>query len=191
MPSGCSRSDATAYNIAALRGAGVGGGLIAGPGSSERRDYGVRRSCRSSWAFGALLMMRRSAAGRSGRGSTPLDQGRPSVPCAASRSCRRPFLVDLDAMVFGMPQALFPAFAIHTLGGGARLTGLLYAAPASGRWSRRSRAARAKHVRRAGQGDPDRGRLLGRGQSRRSGSRRRHGSPSSASGCAGGRRDSG
>ncbi len=38
------------------------------------------------------------------------------------------FLVDTNAMIFGMPRALFPAFA-EKLGGGAGVLGLLYAAP--------------------------------------------------------------
>ena len=37
------------------------------------------------------------------------------------------FLVDTNAMIFGMPSALFPAFAEH-LGGGPRTVGVLYAA---------------------------------------------------------------
>ncbi len=40
-------------------------------------------------------------------------------------------LVDLSAMFFGMPDALFPALAAR-LGGGARTVGLLFAAPALG-----------------------------------------------------------
>lgn len=39
------------------------------------------------------------------------------------------FLLDSNAMVFGMPKALFPAVAAHRLGGGASTLGLLYAAP--------------------------------------------------------------
>jgi MFS family permease len=35
-------------------------------------------------------------------------------------------------MVFGMPQALFPALALHVYGGGARTVGYLYAAPYAG-----------------------------------------------------------
>jgi len=42
------------------------------------------------------------------------------------------FLVDLNAMVFGMPRALFPALAVGAFGGGARTVGLLYAGPAVG-----------------------------------------------------------
>ena len=41
------------------------------------------------------------------------------------------FLVDTNAMIFGMPRALFPAFA-EKLGGGASILGLLYAAPFAG-----------------------------------------------------------
>ena len=42
------------------------------------------------------------------------------------------FLLDLNAMVFGMPTALFPAFGTATLGGDAFTVGLLYAAPGIG-----------------------------------------------------------
>ena len=42
------------------------------------------------------------------------------------------FLVDINAMVFGMPRALFPALAATRFGGGSNVTGLLYAAPAVG-----------------------------------------------------------
>jgi len=42
------------------------------------------------------------------------------------------FLIDLNAMVFGMPKALFPALAVTVYGGGAGLLGCLYAAPAAG-----------------------------------------------------------
>jgi MFS family permease len=41
------------------------------------------------------------------------------------------FLVDTNAMIFGMPRALYPALA-EKLGGGASLLGLLYAAPFAG-----------------------------------------------------------
>jgi MFS family permease len=40
------------------------------------------------------------------------------------------YLVDIVAMLFGMPMALFPAIAAHL--GGASVLGLLYAAPAAG-----------------------------------------------------------
>ena len=41
------------------------------------------------------------------------------------------FLVDTNAMIFGMPMALFPALGAH-FGGGAKVVGFLYAAPYAG-----------------------------------------------------------
>ena len=42
------------------------------------------------------------------------------------------FAIDLNAMVFGMPTALFPAIGTAVLGGDASTVGLLYAAPGAG-----------------------------------------------------------
>src|ERR1700722_5530475 len=42
------------------------------------------------------------------------------------------YLIDINAMVFGMPRAVFPALASTVLGGGARTLGFLYAAPGAG-----------------------------------------------------------
>ncbi len=42
------------------------------------------------------------------------------------------YLIDLNAMVFGLPRALFPAVALTVYHGGARVLGLLYAAPGVG-----------------------------------------------------------
>jgi MFS family permease len=42
------------------------------------------------------------------------------------------YLVDLDAMIFGLPRAVFPALALRVYGGGAATLGLLYAAPGAG-----------------------------------------------------------
>ena len=42
------------------------------------------------------------------------------------------YLLDIDAMVFGMPRALFPALGLTVFHGGARAVGYLYAAPGAG-----------------------------------------------------------
>lgn len=42
------------------------------------------------------------------------------------------FLIDLNAMIFGMPHALFPAIGTELFGGDATTVGLLYAAPGVG-----------------------------------------------------------
>jgi ENTS family enterobactin (siderophore) exporter len=47
------------------------------------------------------------------------------------------YLIDINAMVFGMPRALFPALATTVFGGGASTVGFLYAAPGAGPWSAR------------------------------------------------------
>jgi MFS family permease len=42
------------------------------------------------------------------------------------------YVIDVNAMVFGMPRALFPALAATAFGGGAATVGFLYAAPGAG-----------------------------------------------------------
>jgi len=42
------------------------------------------------------------------------------------------YVIDLNAMVFGLPRALFPALGVTVFGGGATTVGLLYAAPGAG-----------------------------------------------------------
>ena len=42
------------------------------------------------------------------------------------------FAIDLNATIFGLPRALFPALAATALGGGPATLGLLYAAPGAG-----------------------------------------------------------
>jgi MFS family permease len=49
-----------------------------------------------------------------------------------SRVLQGTFLIDINAMVFGMPRALFPALGLQVFGGGAATVGLLYAAPGTG-----------------------------------------------------------
>jgi MFS family permease len=49
-----------------------------------------------------------------------------------SQQLQGAYLIDVNAMVFGMPRALFPALAATVFGGGATTVGLLYAAPGAG-----------------------------------------------------------
>lgn len=49
-----------------------------------------------------------------------------------SRALLGAFLADLDAMIFGMPRALFPVLALGAYHAGPRGLGLLYAAPGVG-----------------------------------------------------------
>ena len=59
------------------------------------------------------------------------------------------FLTDSNAMVFGMPRALFPALA-NKFGGGAGIVGLLYAAPYAGALLASLLSGWIAHVRRQG-----------------------------------------
>jgi MFS family permease len=58
------------------------------------------------------------------------------------------YIVDIVAMFFGMPMALFPAAATHL--GGAGVLGLLYAAPAVGSLLATATSGWAAHVHRHG-----------------------------------------
>jgi MFS family permease len=60
------------------------------------------------------------------------------------------FLVDTNAMVFGMPSALFPAIALGHLHAGARAVGYLYAAPAAGALLASLFSGWLAHIRRQG-----------------------------------------
>ena len=60
------------------------------------------------------------------------------------------FLIDSNAMVFGMPRALFPALALHRFNGGAGILGLMYAAPYAGALVASLLSGWIGHVRRQG-----------------------------------------
>jgi MFS family permease len=51
---------------------------------------------------------------------------------ARQRLIRACFVIDINAMVFAMPRALFPALGTVVFGGGAEAVGLLYSAPGIG-----------------------------------------------------------
>ncbi|MFN2502658.1 MAG: MFS transporter [Acidimicrobiales bacterium] len=60
------------------------------------------------------------------------------------------FVIDINAMVFGMPRALFPALGTGLYGGGATTVGLLYAAPGAGALVGALLTGWVSHVRRQG-----------------------------------------
>jgi MFS family permease len=60
------------------------------------------------------------------------------------------FFIDLIAMFFGIPVALYPAFVLDVLGRGVAVLGVLYAAEALGSLLVALMSGRAKHVRRQG-----------------------------------------
>lgn len=67
------------------------------------------------------------------------------------RTIQSVFAIDLNAMIFGFPYALFPAIADQLgHGSGAAILGLLYAAPGAGAFLTTAFSGRARHVRRQG-----------------------------------------
>jgi MFS family permease len=85
-----------------------------------------------SFAASALLLSRlRVAPPAEPRRVAPLADIREGLAYARSRpELLGTYLVDINAMVFGMPSALFPALAVGW--GGPKALGLLFAAPAVG-----------------------------------------------------------
>ena len=72
---------------------------------------------------------RRPRAAGSRPGSRPR---RACATCARRQALQGVYLIDINAMVFGMPRALFPAMAGSVFGGGTITLGFLYAAPGVG-----------------------------------------------------------
>jgi MFS family permease len=68
----------------------------------------------------------------------------------SSRPLAGAFLIDVGAMVFGMPRALFPALTASVYGGGAATVGYLNAAPGLGALAGSLFTGHASRVRRAG-----------------------------------------
>lgn len=60
------------------------------------------------------------------------------------------YWIDLNAMIFGMPRAVFPALGTGLFGGGAGTVGLLYAAPGAGALIGSLLTGWIHHVRRRG-----------------------------------------
>ena len=60
------------------------------------------------------------------------------------------FLIDINAMVFGMPRALFPELGLSVFGGDAAIVGFLYAAPGVGAMVASFTSGWVGRIRRAG-----------------------------------------
>src|SRR6516162_6214971 len=118
-----------AFQMTLVVGPAAAGLLIAHAGFSL--VYGLNVAA-FAIAFGtvARLPSLRPAGGGQSAGLAALIGGirhlRSSPPLAGA------FLIDLGAMVFGMPRALFPELAVTVYGGGAATVGFLNAAPGLG-----------------------------------------------------------
>jgi MFS family permease len=116
-------------NLGSVVGPALGGILISGIGLAGAYAVGLAGFLASVTAFWLLPPI------------VPIgDSGRPGLRSVVEgfrylgrqRVVLGCFLIDTNAMVFGMPSALFPAIALGHLHAGARAVGYLYAAPAAG-----------------------------------------------------------
>lgn len=119
----------TTMALAMVVGPAVGGLLIAAVGLSavygiDVATYGV--------SFLAILTLPRlvPSGGGTPMGFRSMAEG--FAHLKGERLLSATYWIDLNAMIFGMPRAVFPALAIHLYGGGAGVVGLLYAAPGAG-----------------------------------------------------------
>lgn len=119
----------TVVNTAKTLGPALGGLLIARSGFTV--TYSVEAV---AFLLSALLMFRvgelRPEGGGQRFGWESIKEGYRFL--MDRRLLQANFLIDLNAMVFGMPQALFPVIGTEVLGGDASTVGLLYAAPGAG-----------------------------------------------------------
>jgi MFS family permease len=115
----------TVFNLAHVAGPALGGVLIASIGLAGAYGIDLATFAASMLAIWLLPSMR------------PIEGAEPpsvrSIVEGFRYIRRKPvllgiFVADTNAMIFGMPAALFPAFA-EELGGGAATVGFLYAAP--------------------------------------------------------------
>ena len=118
------------FQIGQVAGPAVAGLLLAGAG--VRFVYWIDVATMAASITATFLMgpqvPQASASHRPGLRSIVAGfsylRGRPVIQGA--------YLIDINATVFGLPRALFPALALTVFGGGARTLGFLYAAPGAG-----------------------------------------------------------
>jgi len=118
------------YNIASVAGPGLAGLLLAGIGLSACYWFDAL-----TFALLVLFTWFMSSMVPSGQHTgvkmlRAMGDGWRYVRSHAT--AQAVYLVDLNAMVFGLPRALFPAVALTLYHGGPRTLGLLYAAPGGG-----------------------------------------------------------
>ena len=122
------------FQFGLVVGPAVAGLLLAGAG--VRFVYWLDVASFGAALLGAFLMSPQppaaSPAGAAGRrpGLRSIVEGLSFV--RGRQSIQGAYLIDINAMVFGMPRALFPALAATRFGGDAATLGFLYAAPGAG-----------------------------------------------------------
>ncbi len=119
----------TIQQLALVAGPALAGVLIATIGLGA--VYGIDVATYGVALVAALLLPALVPSG----GGTPMGlrsmtEGFPHL--RRQRLLSATYWIDLNAMIFGMPRAVFPALGVGLFGGGAGTVGLLYAAPGAG-----------------------------------------------------------
>jgi MFS family permease len=117
-------------NLASVAGPGAAGLLIASVGLSA--CYWVDAATFVMLAFFTFLMAPMPASGQHAGTRMLRAMGDGWRYVRSHATAQAVYIVDLNAMVFGLPRALFPAVALTLYHGGPRTVGLLYAAPGAG-----------------------------------------------------------
>ena len=119
----------TSWSFAAVGGPAVGGIIIAAVGVSA--TYAIDTGTYAASLVALWALPRIPPEGQAGRaGIASVLEGLRFL--RGRQALLGVLATDTNAMVFGMPTALFPALAVHQFGGGARTVGYLYAAPYAG-----------------------------------------------------------
>jgi predicted MFS family arabinose efflux permease len=117
------------YQMGQVAGPAVAGLLLAGAG--VRFVYWMDVASFGVALLGVFLISPQPPGGGGHRaGLRSILQGLRYV--RGRQAIQGAYLIDINAMVFGMPRALFPALASTAFGGGASTLGFLYAAPGAG-----------------------------------------------------------
>lgn len=136
------------HQLTMVVGPGLGGLLIAGAGVGSA--YAVN-------AVGCLAMVVAALgiASQPPSGDAPPSRVRSSIAeglrfVNANSALKGSFAIDLMAMTFGMPRALFPVLAVSVYGAGAAGTGLLFSAVSAGALVAAVLTGWVQHARRLG-----------------------------------------
>jgi MFS family permease len=146
---------AAALNQILMQIGGVAGPSLAGlvlAGSGPSAAYVIDGACFLVAACFSLSMRPLPPGGETGErariGLSSVAEGLRFLK--GRQALQATYVIDINAMVFGMPRALFPALGTGLFGGGPATVGLLFAAPGAGALIGAATAGWVGHVRRRG-----------------------------------------
>ncbi len=117
------------FNVGMTAGPLIAGVMVATWGYSSAYALDALSFFASLWAVASLPSMAPEGGGRKAGLASVVEGLRFLV---TRKVLMLTFVVDLIAMVFGMPRALFPSLSVEVFGGGEAAAGAMYAALAGG-----------------------------------------------------------